>query len=318
MSTPEQNDAARYALLFYCQTTAQGKRLDLTDSNLAETLKRCGVAPHPACFPAIRRVLANDYGVTDRVEEVIRESGGDDVLVARVVEILNARSTTELMDDYRETLRTAGYDASQARRWITAELTQRIGRDSVIEFEARAPHQDKEREITARDARKGDIYVSRLDGHYTRSEIISIRYRNRHFIELVCADHTVTLEADQPIIVERDDDAAGQREDEKENHAALDRATAREGGARHARATHTETEDPPDEPAEGRQYERVAAGDIQVGDRVARARTHTFVKVAAINRGVTAVRLLDEHGATIARPRKTAQLWRITERGCRG
>jgi hypothetical protein len=103
---------------------------------------------------------------------------------------------------------------------------------------------------------------------------------------------------------------------EPEHRAALDRAAADEAGARHARATHTEIEDPRDEPGEMRQYERVDAGDIQVGDHVARARTHTFVKVAAINRGNTAVRLLNEHGATIARPLKTAAWWRIAERGC--
>jgi hypothetical protein len=62
--------------------------------------------------------------------------------------------------------------------------------------------------------------------------------------------------------------------------------------------------------------ERVAAGDIQVGDRAARARTHPFVKVAQINVGNSAVRLLNEHGATIARPLKTASWWRIAERGC--
>jgi hypothetical protein len=63
------------------------------------------------------------------------------------------------------------------------------------------------------------------------------------------------------------------------------------------------------------QYERVAAGDIQVGDRVARARTSPFVTVAVIRHGSTAVRLLNEHGATIARPQKTASWWRIAERG---
>lgn len=57
-------------------------------------------------------------------------------------------------------------------------------------------------------------------------------------------------------------------------------------------------------------YERVAAGDIQPGDLVARTRTTEFERVHAVQHGPVAVRFLTESGRTIARPRKTAMWWR--------
>lgn len=77
------------------------------------------------------------------------------------------------------------------------------------------------------------------------------------------------------------------------------------------------------------QYEKVQAGDIQPGDRVARARTHPFKTVAQVIHGDTAVRLVYDvspekraesieragyrRGSYIGpsdRPRKTATWWR--------
>lgn len=58
--------------------------------------------------------------------------------------------------------------------------------------------------------------------------------------------------------------------------------------------------------------ERVLARDIQPGDCVARARTHQFALVAAVRPGPVAVRLLNAHGQTIARPRADAKWWRLT------
>ncbi|MGA2166267.1 MAG: hypothetical protein ABSH36_17625, partial [Solirubrobacteraceae bacterium] len=97
---------------------------------------------------------------------------------------------------------------------------------------------------------------------------------------------------------------------------ALARAAEEEADARQTQAWEAEVEDLSGELDDGEQYERVEAGQIQVGDRVARARTHPFVTVAAIRHGRTAVRLLNEHHATIARPQKTASRWRIVQRGC--
>lgn len=58
------------------------------------------------------------------------------------------------------------------------------------------------------------------------------------------------------------------------------------------------------------QYEKVQAGDIQPGDRVARARTHPFLTVRSAEHGATSVRLrYEDHGGS-DRPRKTAQWWR--------
>lgn len=57
-------------------------------------------------------------------------------------------------------------------------------------------------------------------------------------------------------------------------------------------------------------YERVEVGDIQVGDRIARARTHDFEQVAAISVGNTAAHILNAAGQTIARPKLTAKWWR--------
>jgi hypothetical protein len=63
-----------------------------------------------------------------------------------------------------------------------------------------------------------------------------------------------------------------------------------------------------------RTYERIEAGQIQVGDRVARARNHQFFRVVGVSAGEKAVRLLCHDGGSV-RPRKSALWWRIkTER----
>lgn len=56
-------------------------------------------------------------------------------------------------------------------------------------------------------------------------------------------------------------------------------------------------------------YERITAADIRPGDRIARARTHTFREVAEVRRGEVAVRLIYVGGST-DRPRQTAQWWK--------
>lgn len=62
-------------------------------------------------------------------------------------------------------------------------------------------------------------------------------------------------------------------------------------------------------------YVRVLAGDVQVGDVIARTRTETFYRVTDVRRGEVSVWLtLDngpgEFGGRI-RPRATARLWRV-------
>lgn len=324
MSTTQVDKAEiagpKYASKFYADTAALGKPLEPTDRNLAETLKNCALRPRPEWFPAIRRALAAEYGITVRVEEIIQQSGGDARLIARAAATLKARSTTELMDDYRETQRIGGDAASEVRRWITAELIDRIGCEAVVAFEARAANEAKEREITAREARKGDIYVTRVDGLYTRQEILGCTIvPSLKLIQFHCADHTrPILPADQRIVVERNDederDEPAQRDAEEEDRAALGRAAEEEAHARQAQSWGAEVKDLSGELDDDEQYERVAAGDIQVGDRVARARTHPFVRVAAVRHGSSAVRLLGEHGATIARPQKTAPWWRVAKK----
>jgi hypothetical protein len=58
-------------------------------------------------------------------------------------------------------------------------------------------------------------------------------------------------------------------------------------------------------------YERITAGEIQIGDRVARSRTHHFDRVSGLAGGPVSVTLLDENGRILARPRRTAKWWRI-------
>lgn len=62
------------------------------------------------------------------------------------------------------------------------------------------------------------------------------------------------------------------------------------------------------------EHERILAGDIKPGDRVARSRNDTFETVVAVERGPVAVRLLGSpvgtRSRTIARPRQTAKWWR--------
>jgi hypothetical protein len=59
------------------------------------------------------------------------------------------------------------------------------------------------------------------------------------------------------------------------------------------------------------QYERIEAGEIKPGDRVARARSHSFQQVTAISTGPVAITL--RFGRDIARPRRTAKWWRLQE-----
>lgn len=60
-------------------------------------------------------------------------------------------------------------------------------------------------------------------------------------------------------------------------------------------------------------YERVEAGDVQPGDRVARTRNAEFHEVAAIDQGATTVRFhYADHGGT-DRPRRIALWWREVE-----
>lgn len=219
-----QKGGNKYATSFYVETAARGRPLEPTDRNLAETLKNCALRPRPEWFPAIRRALAEEYGITVRVEEIIQQSGGDAHLAARAAATLKARGTTELMDDYRETQRIGSETASVVRRWITAELIDRIGREAVIAFESRAANEANERAIVARDAREGDIYVTRDNGLYVRREIVAVTtHRNGALVQLVCADHTMPLlDAGQSIIVERNEDDTPDTESERhEDHRAL-------------------------------------------------------------------------------------------------
>lgn len=55
--------------------------------------------------------------------------------------------------------------------------------------------------------------------------------------------------------------------------------------------------------------ERVSAGDIEVGDRVAVAPAHEFVEVLAVERLVVSVRLRYADGC-LAIPRAEARWWR--------
>jgi hypothetical protein len=62
-----------------------------------------------------------------------------------------------------------------------------------------------------------------------------------------------------------------------------------------------------------RQWERVKAGDVQVGDEVARTRNSDYppLKVKEIRRGARAVRLIGEGGGNVIRPRLDANLWKV-------
>jgi hypothetical protein len=72
-------------------------------------------------------------------------------------------------------LRIGGEIAVEVRRWITAELIDRIGREAVVTFEQRAANEVKERAIQAREARSGDVYVTRDNGLYVRREVVDVK-----------------------------------------------------------------------------------------------------------------------------------------------
>lgn len=58
-------------------------------------------------------------------------------------------------------------------------------------------------------------------------------------------------------------------------------------------------------------YERVKAEDVEIGDKIARARTHTFREVLDKRVTAVAVRLTCDRGWMI-RPRRDMMLWRET------
>lgn len=139
------------------------------------------------------------------VEQIIRQGRASKKAAAEVAAILRRRKTTELMDDYRETKRIGSVDASEARRWITAELIERIGRPAVVTFEQRAANEANEQTIEARDAHQGDIYVTRENRLYTRRKITRVQHRRSGaLVEIALSDHTTrTLDAERSIVVER-------------------------------------------------------------------------------------------------------------------
>lgn len=288
----------KYATKFYVDTVLQGHPLEPTNANLAEILTNCALRPRPAWYDAIRRELALRYGVTVAVERIIAHIAHGDASAEPPEEIafmLSHRMPTQLMDDYRETQRVGGEDARKVRRWITTELAANLGREAVLAFEQRAANEAKERAINARDARKGDVYVTRGNGLYVRRSITDVTtYREGALVQLMCEDGTTPLlDAGQSIVVERD---------EHENNHALGQAAVDDADARDAEGLV--------QPDEAPEPERITAGEIQVGDHVARARSHTFARVASIAPGAAAVRLMYDRGRTIARPRKTALWWR--------
>lgn len=57
-------------------------------------------------------------------------------------------------------------------------------------------------------------------------------------------------------------------------------------------------------------WERLRADEIEVGDEIARAKTHDVQTVAEIGGGPVSVRFVNAAGQTIMRPRRTAWLWR--------
>ena len=61
------------------------------------------------------------------------------------------------------------------------------------------------------------------------------------------------------------------------------------------------------------EYERIEAGQIQPGDRVARARSHPFQEVTAISTGPISITVRFACNDDIARPRRTATWWRLRE-----
>jgi hypothetical protein len=224
-----------YARKFHVETAARGKRLEPMDTNLAETLKDCALRPHPERFPSIRRVLADEYGITLWIERIIRQEDSSEKVVAGVAALLKTRMTTWLMDDYRAAQRIGGEFASEVRRWITAELIHRIGREAVVAFEQRAANEVKERAITAREARKGDVYVTRDNGLYDRREITNVKLRRSGaLVDITFPDHTTRLlKAEQPIVVEREEDDSRDTETERhEDNRALGGVAEEEAGAR--------------------------------------------------------------------------------------
>lgn len=61
-------------------------------------------------------------------------------------------------------------------------------------------------------------------------------------------------------------------------------------------------------------HERITAADVQVGDRIARAKTHAFCEVRAVDPTGVSVWITLERVGRI-RPRATAKLWREAREG---
>jgi hypothetical protein len=211
-TTPDPEKAAiagrTYASKFYAETAALGKSLEPSNTNLAEILKGCALRPRPEWFPSIRRVLAEEYGITLWIEPIIRQGAASENVASGVRDLLKTRMTSWLMDDYRAAKQIGGEFASEVCGWITTELARRIGEDAVAAFEERAANEAKERTINACDARIGDIYITRGERRYVRREIVKVdTYRKGALVQLTCADHTrPLLDASQPIVIERADE----------------------------------------------------------------------------------------------------------------
>jgi hypothetical protein len=65
--------------------------------------------------------------------------------------------------------------------------------------------------------------------------------------------------------------------------------------------------------ATDQKYERVCAGDVEIGDRIARARSHAFLTVLDKRVTAVAVKLTCERG-WVLRPRQSMMLWCETPR----
>jgi hypothetical protein len=142
------------------------------------------------------------------VEQIIRGGSPNHEYAALAAATLKSRKTTELMALYREAKRKGGVDASEARRWITAELLDRLPRSTVVKFEERVANELNERTIEAREAREGDIYVTRENRLYERREIVHVQHRrNGTLVDITLPKHEHRmLNGEQSIVVEREPD----------------------------------------------------------------------------------------------------------------
>jgi hypothetical protein len=106
--------------------------------------------------------------------------------------------------------------------------------EAAVAFERRAANEAKERTIEARDAREGDIYVTRESRLYDRREITNVKLRRSGaLVDITFPDHTTRLlKAEQPIVVEREEDDSRDAETERhEDNRALGRGAEEEADA---------------------------------------------------------------------------------------